>query len=79
MRAGHHHGSNRPTSPRAILHHTDPNGPNILKGSVSNQSNDNSLISNINYFGCYAWKKLSGTYKTFFGSHPKVSALPTAA
>ena len=26
--------SDRPTSPRAILHHTDPNRPNILKGSV---------------------------------------------
>ena len=34
MRAGHYHVSNRPTSPRAILHHTDPNRPNIMKGSV---------------------------------------------
>ena len=32
--AWHHHGSDRPTSARAVLHHTDPNGPNILKGSV---------------------------------------------
>ena len=34
--AWHHHGigSDRPTSARAVLHHIDPNGPNILKGSV---------------------------------------------
>ena len=32
--AWHHHGSDRPTSARAILHHTDQKGPNILKGSV---------------------------------------------
>ena len=31
---GHHHGSDMPTSARAVLHHTDPNGSNILKGSV---------------------------------------------
>ena len=30
----HHHGSDTPTSARAILHHTDQKGPNILKGSV---------------------------------------------
>ena len=35
MRARHHHGSDTPTSPRAILHHTDPNAPNISGGSVS--------------------------------------------
>ena len=29
-----HHGSDTPTSARAILHHTDQKGPNILKGSV---------------------------------------------
>ena len=34
MMAGHHHGSGTPTSSRAILHHTDPNEPNILKGSL---------------------------------------------
>ena len=34
LRAGHHHGSDMPTSARAILHHTDQKGPNILKGSV---------------------------------------------
>ena len=33
--AWHHHGSDRPTSARAILHHTDQKGPNILTGSVS--------------------------------------------
>ena len=33
-RAGHHHGSDTPTSARAILHHTDQKGPNILTGSV---------------------------------------------
>ena len=33
-RAGHHHVSDMPTSARAILHHTDQNGQNILKGSV---------------------------------------------
>ena len=27
MRAWHHHGSDTPTSPRAILHHTDPKAP----------------------------------------------------
>ena len=32
--AWHHHGSDTPTSARAVLHHTDPNGPNILKESV---------------------------------------------
>ena len=30
----HHHGSDTPTFARAILHHTDQKGPNILKGSV---------------------------------------------
>ena len=34
MRAWHHSGTDRPTSPRAILHHTDPKGPNIYGGSV---------------------------------------------
>ena len=29
-----HHGSDTPTSARAILHHTDQKGPNILTGSV---------------------------------------------
>ena len=33
--AWHHHGSDKPTSTRAILHHTDPNAPNISGGSVS--------------------------------------------
>ena len=33
-RAGHHHGSDTHTSARAILHHTDQNGLNILKRSV---------------------------------------------
>ena len=32
--AWHHHGSDKPTSTRAILHHTDPNAPNISGGSV---------------------------------------------
>ena len=31
---GHHHGSDMPTSARAVLHHTDQKGPNILTGSV---------------------------------------------
>ena len=34
----HHHGSDTPTSARAILHHTDQNGPNILKGSVDSEN-----------------------------------------
>ena len=38
--AWHHHGSDRPTSARAVLHHKDPNGPNILKGSVCTQIMD---------------------------------------
>ena len=33
-RAWNHHGSDMPTYTRAILHHTDQKGPNILKGSV---------------------------------------------
>ena len=33
-RAGHHHGGDTPTYARAILHHTDQKGPNILTGSV---------------------------------------------
>ena len=28
--AGHHHGSDTPTSARAILHHTDQKEPNIM-------------------------------------------------
>ena len=35
--AWHHHGSDMPTSAWAVLHHTDQNGPNILKGSVGLQ------------------------------------------
>ena len=31
---GHHHGSDTPTSARAVLLHTDQKGPNILTGSV---------------------------------------------
>ena len=31
-RPGHHHGSDTPASARAILHHTDQKGPNILTG-----------------------------------------------
>ena len=31
-------GSDMPTFPRAILHHTDPNAPNISGGSVSIQT-----------------------------------------
>ena len=31
---GHHHGSDRPTSARVILHTTDQNGPNIWTWSV---------------------------------------------
>ena len=31
---GHHHGSDMPTSARAVLHHTDQKGPNIVTGSV---------------------------------------------
>ena len=36
--AWHHHGSDKPTSARAILHHTDQKGPNISTGSVSGTS-----------------------------------------
>jgi hypothetical protein len=32
--ARHHHGSDMPTSARAILHHTDQKGPNIMHPSV---------------------------------------------
>ena len=32
--AWHHHGSDTPTSARAILHHTDQKEQNVLKGSV---------------------------------------------
>ena len=34
-RAWYHQGSDTPTSARAILHHTDQKGPNILHPSVS--------------------------------------------
>ena len=37
MRAWDHHGSDKPTSPKAILHHTDPKGPNISGGSVADK------------------------------------------
>ena len=30
----HHHGSDTPTSARAVLHHTDPKVPNIMEPSV---------------------------------------------
>ena len=33
-RVGHHHGSDTPTSARAVLLHKDQKGPNILTGSV---------------------------------------------
>ena len=33
-RAWHHHGSDTPTSARAVLHHTDQKGPNIMHPSV---------------------------------------------
>ena len=31
---GHHHGSDTPTSARAVLHHTDQKGPKIVHSSV---------------------------------------------
>ena len=37
-RAWLHHGSDTPTSVRALLHHKDQKGPNILKGIVVFQS-----------------------------------------
>ena len=37
---GHHHGSDTPTSARAVLLHTDQKGPNILTGSVSDSDSD---------------------------------------
>jgi hypothetical protein len=33
-RAAHHHGSDTPTSPRAVLHHTDANLCTILHTTV---------------------------------------------
>ena len=39
-----------PTSARAVLHHTDPNGPNILKGSVSNYYSTNIASSQQDLF-----------------------------
>ena len=33
--ARHNHGSDMPTSARAILHHTDQKGPNIMHPSVT--------------------------------------------
>ena len=32
--ARHHHGNGTPTSARAVLHHTDQKGPNIMHPSV---------------------------------------------
>ena len=37
-REWHCHGSDTPTSPRAILHHTDPSAPNISGGSVCSKT-----------------------------------------
>ena len=37
-RAGYHHGSDTPTSPRAVLHHTDAILCTILHTTVSNFS-----------------------------------------
>ena len=34
----HHHGSDTPTSARAVLHHTDQKGPNIMHPSVSHST-----------------------------------------
>ena len=39
-RAGHHHGSDTPTSPRAILHHTDPIGCTFLHTTVGQTKSD---------------------------------------
>ena len=39
----HHHGSDTPTSARAILHHTDQKGPNIMHPSVSLESNTSNI------------------------------------
>ena len=43
--AWHHHGSDTPTSAWAILHHTDQNGQNILKGSVPEQPDERRTAS----------------------------------
>ena len=40
-RVAHHHGSDKPTSPRAVLHHTDANLCTILHTTVA----DNMLLS----------------------------------
>ena len=40
--AGHHHGSDTPTSAMAVLHHTDLKGPNNLHPRVEEIT-----------FGCY--------------------------
>ena len=37
-RVGYHHGCDKPTSARAVLHHTDQKGPKILTGSVTDCS-----------------------------------------
>ena len=46
-RAGHHHGSDTPTSARAVLHHTDQKVPNIMDPSV--RSSTSSI--QCQYFG----------------------------
>ena len=53
--ARHHHGSDMPTSARAILHHTYQKGPNIMHPSVydvmiscSTRKKLKDMLTNIN-------------------------------
>ena len=40
----HHHGSDTPTSPRAVLHHTDANLCTILHTTVASNLNSEEYV-----------------------------------
>ena len=54
--AGHHHGSDTPTSARAILYHTDQKEPNIMHPSVTTTSDLT-----------HSWKSTYSLKKSFQG------------
>ena len=58
-RAGHHHGSDPPTSARAILHHTDQKGPNILMGSVNGRYSSHLSLISVNWVKMFPTSELT--------------------
>ena len=73
---GHHHGIDTPSFARAVLHHTDQKGPNILTGSVSQKKIDCTVLFtylltvSIKRSGLDIWKKslLNKQYYLFFSN-----------